>query len=209
MLKKNGFLFDTCYTSVLQRAIKTWYTISDQLDLNWINHQKHWRLNERHYGALQGLNKSETVEKHGEEQVLIWRRSYDVPPPALDVSDERHPRNDPSYRRLPGDALPNTESLKITVDRVLPFWHDTIAPAVLDHKHIIVVAHGNSLRAIVKHLSGMSEDEILKYNIPTAVPLVYEFDQDLNPQKYYYLLDEDELKRRQEAVAKQASARQK
>lgn len=176
MLKEKGFLFDTCYTSVLQRAIKTWYTISDQLDLHYISHHKHWRLNERHYGALQGLNKAETAAKHGEDQVLIWRRSYDVPPPALTLEDERHPQHSPLYYRLPSDALPSTESLKITVDRVLPFWHDTIAPAVLDHKHIIVVAHGNSLRAIVKHLSGMSEDEILKYNIPTAVPLVYEFD---------------------------------
>ena len=170
--------------------------------MNWIQHHKHWRLNERHYGALQGLNKAETAKKHGEDQVLIWRRSYDIPPPALEDNDERHPKFAPHYSRLPSDALPSTESLKITVDRVLPFWHDTIAPAVLDHKNIIVVAHGNSLRAIVKHLSGMSEDEILKYNIPTAVPLVYEFDQDLNPVKNYYLLDEDELKKRQEAVAK-------
>ena len=133
--------------------------------------------------------------------MLIWRRSYDIPPPALDDNDERHPKFAAHYSRLPTDALPNTESLKITVDRVLPYWHDTIAPAVMDHKHICIVAHGNSLRAIVKHLSGMSEDEILKYNIPTAVPFVYEFDQDLNPLKNYYLLDEDELKRRQEAVA--------
>lgn len=207
MLKEQGFQFDLAYTSVLQRAIKTYYTIADQLDINWIPHHKHWRLNERHYGALQGLNKAETTAKHGEEQVLQWRRSYDIPPPPLDFDDERHPRFAPQYQNLPNDALPRTESLKITVDRVLPFWHDTICPQILDDKNVIVVAHGNSLRAIVKVLNGMSEAEILKYNIPTAVPLVYEFDQDLNVLKNYYLLDEEELKRRQEAVAKQAAAR--
>lgn len=137
----------------------------------------------------------------------MWRRSYDIPPPELTLDDERHPRFAYQYQNLPADALPKTESLKTTIDRVLPFWHDTICPAILDHKQVIVVAHGNSLRAVVKHLSGMSEDEILKYNIPTAVPLVFEFDQDLTPLKSYYLLDEDEVKRRQEAVAKQASAR--
>lgn len=137
----------------------------------------------------------------------MWRRSYDIPPPELTLDDERHPRFAAQYQNLPADALPKTESLKTTIDRVLPFWHDTICPAILDHKQVIVVAHGNSLRAVVKHLSGMSEDEILKYNIPTAVPLVFEFDQDLTPLKSYYLLDEDEVKRRQEAVAKQASAR--
>ena len=196
LLREKGFHFDVCYSSVLQRAIKTYYTIADQLDLAWIPHHKHWRLNERHYGALEGLNKSETAAKHGEEQVLIWRRSYDIPPPELSVDDERHPRYAQQYQGLPQDALPCTESLKITVDRVLPFWHDTICPMVLDNKNVIVVAHGNSLRAIVKHLSGMSEEEILKYNIPTAVPLVYEFDQDLNVLKNYYLLDEEEVKRR-------------
>lgn len=178
------------------------------MGLHWIPHHKHWRLNERHYGNLQGLNKAETAEKFGEEQVLIWRRSYDIPPPPLELDDERHPRFAPQYQKLPTDALPNTESLAITVDRVLPFWHDTICPAILDNKNVIVVAHGNSLRAVVKHLTGMSEKEILAYNIPTAVPLVFEFDQDLVPLKNYYLLDDDELKRRQEAVAKQASAKQ-
>ena len=181
MLKEKGYTFDVAYTSVLQRAIKTYYSISDHLDLNWIPHHKHWRLNERHYGALEGLNKSETAEKHGEEQVLIWRRSYDIPPPALDLDDERHPRFREMYQSLPTDALPTTESLAITVDRVLPFWHDTICPAILDNKNVVVVAHGNSLRAIVKHLTGMPEDEILKYNIPTAVPLVFEFDENLIP----------------------------
>mmetsp|Transcript_7927 Transcript_7927/g.13304 ORF Transcript_7927/g.13304 Transcript_7927/m.13304 type:complete len:255 (-) Transcript_7927:137-901(-) len=203
MLKKRGYTFDVAYTSVLQRAIKTYYSIADQLDNVWIPHHKHWRLNERHYGALEGLNKSETAAKHGEEQVLIWRRSYDIPPPELELDDERHPRFAPQYKGLPADALPKTESLKTTIDRVLPFWHDTICPSILDNKQVIVVAHGNSLRAIVKHLSQMSEDEILKYNIPTAVPLVYEFDKDMNAISKEYLLDEDELKRRQEAVANQ------
>lgn len=207
MLKQRGFQFDLAYTSVLQRAIKTYYTISNELDLHWIPHVKHWRLNERHYGALQGMNKAETAKKHGEEQVLIWRRSYDIPPPELEFDDERHPRFSPIYQGLPADALPCTESLKTTIDRVLPFWHDTICPSVLDNKNVIVVAHGNSLRAIVKHLTQMSEDEILKYNIPTAVPFVFEFDKDLKPLDNYYLLDEDELKRRQEAVANQAKQR--
>jgi len=203
MLKDKGFSFDVAYTSVLQRAINTYYTIAGQLDLAWIPHHKHWRLNERHYGALQGLNKAETAKKHGEEQVLKWRRSYDIPPPELNLDDERHPRFAPQYQQLPTDALPRTESLKTTVDRVLPFWHDTICPSVLDHKNVIVVAHGNSLRAVVKHLTGMNEVDILKYNIPTACPLVFEFDENMVPLKNYYLLDEAELKARQEAVANQ------
>lgn len=176
MLKAKGFVFDTAFTSVLQRSIKTFYTMSDEMNLNYIDHHKHWRLNERHYGALEGLNKAETAKKHGEEQVLIWRRSYDIPPPSLEEDDERHPKFQPQYRRLSWDSLPRTESLKITVERVLPFWHDTICPAILDNKEVIVVAHGNSLRAIVKHLTGISEKDIVSYNIPTAVPLVFEFD---------------------------------
>jgi 2,3-bisphosphoglycerate-dependent phosphoglycerate mutase len=208
MLKDKGFThFDVAYTSVLKRAINTYYTISDELGMHWIPHHKHWRLNERHYGALQGLNKAETAAKHGEEQVLQWRRSYDIPPPELDLDDERHPRFLPQYQKLPIGALPKTESLATTVDRVLPFWNDTICPTILDNKNVIVVAHGNSLRAVVKHLTGMSEKEILSYNIPTAVPLVFEFDKELNPINNYYLLNNDELKRRQEAVAKQASAK--
>ena len=161
MLKKEGFSFDLAYTSVLQRSIKTYYTIADQLDLCWIPHNKHWRLNERHYGALQGLNKAETAEKHGEEQVLQWRRSYDIPPPELDLDDPRHPRFAAQYQGLPSSVLPATESLAITVDRVLPFWNDTLCPQILDNKNLIIVAHGNSLRAIVKVLKGMSEEEIL------------------------------------------------
>lgn len=197
MLRAKGFThFDVAYTSVLKRAINTYYTISNELGLHWIPHHKSWRLNERHYGALQGLNKAETAQKHGEEQVLIWRRSYDIPPPELELSDERHPRFAPQYQKLPVDALPKTESLAITVDRVLPYWNDTICPTIMDDKNVIVVAHGNSLRAVVKHLTGMSEKEILAYNIPTAVPLVFEFDQDLKPLKNYYLLDDAELKRR-------------
>jgi 2,3-bisphosphoglycerate-dependent phosphoglycerate mutase len=203
LLKEKGYDFDVAYTSTLQRAIKTYHNIAGELGCLWIPQQKTWRLNERHYGALQGLDKSETAAKHGEEQVLIWRRSYDIPPPELEMIDPRHPQFERMYRNLPIDVLPRTESLKTTVDRVLPFWYDTIAPDVLQGKNVIVVAHGNSLRAIVKHLSGMNEKEILAYNIPTACPLVFEFDEKLKPLKNYYLIDEKELKARQEAVANQ------
>lgn len=196
LLKEKGFTFDLAYTSVLSRAIMTYNNIAGELDLNWIPVQKSWRLNERHYGALQGLNKAETAEKHGMEQVLKWRRSFDIPPPELDVDDERHPKFDARYGHLPEDALPRTESLATTIDRVLPYWQDTICPSILENKNVIVVAHGNSLRAIHKHLSGLSNEEIIAYNIPTACPLVYEFDQDLKPLKNYYLLDEEELKAR-------------
>jgi len=157
LLKQNQFKFDVAFTSVLSRTIKTFNTIADELDLHYIPVNKHWRLNERHYGALQGLNKAETAAKHGEEKVLIWRRSYDIPPPELEENDERHPKNDPRYAHLPVDVLPRTESLKLTVDRVLPYWYDQICPAILEGQRVIVVAHGNSLRAIVKHLSGMSD----------------------------------------------------
>ena len=177
------------------------------MDSLWIPHHKTWRLNERSYGALQGLNKAETAEKHGEEKVLQWRRSYDIPPPALSLDDERHPSFDRRYGLLPPDVLPTTESLKITVDRVLPYWNDTICPQVMDGKRAVIVAHGNSLRAIVMHLAGMSEQEILAYNIPTACPLVFEFDENMKPLKNYYLLDDEELKARQEAVANQAKAK--
>lgn len=153
------------------------------------------------------MNKAETAEKHGEEKVLQWRRSYNIPPPELDLEDERHPRFAPQYQDLPLDALPRTESLETTIERVLPFWNDTICPSVLENKNVIVVAHGNSLRAVVKHLTGMSEPDIIAYNIPTACPLVFEFDQDMIPQNNYFLLDPEELKARQEAVAKQASVR--
>jgi 2,3-bisphosphoglycerate-dependent phosphoglycerate mutase len=207
LLKQNGFNFDLAFTSVLTRAIMTYNNIATELGCHWIPVHKHWRLNERHYGALQGLNKAETAAKHGEEQVTLWRRSYDIPPPELALDDERHPQHDPRYQGLPLDVLPKTESLKITVDRVLPFWYDKICPEVLSGKNVIVVAHGNSLRAIVKHLSQMSDTDIIKYNIPTACPLVYEFDETLKPIKNYYLLDEKTLKERMEAVANQAKAK--
>lgn len=170
--------------------------------------QRTWRLNERHYGALQGLNKAETTEKHGEAQVTQWRRSYDIPPPELDLNDERHPRFDIRYQNLPNDVLPKTESLETTIERVLPYWYDQICPQILNGQRVVVVAHGNSLRAIVKHLTGMSREEIIGYNIPTACPLVFEFDENLTPLKNYYLIDEAELKARQDAVANQSKAPQ-
>lgn len=203
-MKEKGFDFDQAHTSVLTRAINTWESIANQMGNAWIPTQKSWRLNERHYGALAGLNKAETAKKHGEEQVLKWRRSYDIPPPSLDLEDERHPRHDRRYSHLPQDILPCAESLKLTVDRVLPYWYDNICPQVIDGQRVIVVAHGNSLRAIVKHLTDMNETEILKYNIPNACPLVFEFDEVMRPVKNYYLIDEAELKARQEAVANQA-----
>ena len=195
------------FTSVLTRAIMTYNNVATELGCHYIPVTKHWRLNERHYGALQGLNKAETAAKHGEEKVMLWRRSYDIPPPELDIDDERHPRQDPRYQGLPLDVLPKTESLKITVDRVLPFWYDQICPRILEGQRVIVVAHGNSLRAIVKHLSQMSDADIIKYNIPTACPLVYEFDETLKPLKNYYLLDEKTLKERMQAVTDQAKAK--
>jgi len=207
LLRDKGYQFDLAFTSVLSRAIMTYNTIANEVGCNYIPIQRHWRLNERHYGALQGLNKAETAAKHGEDQVLIWRRSFDIPPPELEEDDERHPKNDPRYATLPLDVLPKTESLKLTIDRVLPYWYDQICPAVLEGKRTIVVAHGNSLRAIVKHLTKMSPEEIIKYNIPTAVPLVFEFDEQLKPIKNYYLLDEQELKKRMDAVAQQGKAK--
>lgn len=206
LLKQNNLGFDVAFTSVLTRAIMTYNSIATELNGHYVPVHKHWRLNERHYGALQGLNKAETAAKHGEEKVLEWRRSYDIPPPPLDENDERHPKYDARYQGLPLDVLPRTESLKLTVDRVLPFWYDQICPAILEGQRVIVAAHGNSLRAIVKHLSGMSDAEIIKYNIPTACPLVYEFDQNLRPLKNYYLLDEKTLKERMQAVANQGKA---
>ena len=163
-------------------------------------------MNERHYGGLTGLNKAETAKKHGEKQVLIWRRSYDIPPPELDLDDERHPRFDKRYSHLPLAVLPSTESLKITVDRVLPYWYDHICPQIIEGKRVLVVAHGNSLRAIVKYLNNMSEEEIINYNIPTGIPFVYEFDDNLKPLKNYYLLDEEVLKKKQQEVANQGKA---
>jgi 2,3-bisphosphoglycerate-dependent phosphoglycerate mutase len=189
LLKDGGYVFDIAYTSVLKRAIRTLHIALDRLDLLWIPVVKNWRLNERHYGALQGLNKAETTARHGEAQVKIWRRSYDIPPPPLSADDPRHPSHDPRYTRLDPDDLPLTESLKDTVARFLPYWHDTIAPAIQGGQRVIIAAHGNSLRALVKYLDGVSEADIVELNIPTGIPLVYELDDDLAPLRHYYLGD--------------------
>ena len=204
LMKEAGFEFDLAYTSVLKRAIRTLWLALDEMDLLWIPVYKTWRLNERHYGALQGLNKAETAQKYGDEQVLIWRRSYDIQPPALTADDERFPGKDPRYADLTDDELPYTECLKDTVARFLPFWHETVVPAIKSGKKIIIAAHGNSLRALVKYLDNISEEEIVGLNIPTGIPLVYELDDDLKPIKHYYLGDPEEAKRKAEAVANQA-----
>jgi 2,3-bisphosphoglycerate-dependent phosphoglycerate mutase len=203
ILKEEGFDFDIAFTSVLKRALRTLWLCLEGMDRLWIPVEKNWRLNERHYGALQGLNKDETAEKHGEEQVLIWRRSYDIPPPALEKTDERFPGNFPAYKDVDEADLPTTESLKLTVDRFLPYWFDTIAPTIKSGKKVLIAAHGNSLRALVKYLDNVSEEEIIKLNIPTGVPLVYELDEDLRPIKHYYLGDADEIAAKAAAVAAQ------
>ncbi len=202
-LKKEGFEFDLAFTSVLKRAIKTLNTVLDQMDQLWIPVQRTWRLNERHYGGLQGLNKSETADKYGEAQVKIWRRSYDVPPPVLAPDDERCPGRDRRYADVPKADLPLTECLKDTVARFLPAWHETIAPAIKSGKRVVIGAHGNSLRALVMYLDNISEADILELNIPTAMPLVYELDADLKPIKSYYLGDPEKVKAAMDAVAKQ------
>jgi 2,3-bisphosphoglycerate-dependent phosphoglycerate mutase len=207
LLKEGGYVFDVAYTSVLRRAIQTLWTILTEMNLEWIPVANAWQLNERHYGALQGLSKSETAEKFGEAQVKIWRRSYDVPPPALELTDERHPKFDPRYASLTPEELPATESLKITLDRVLPYWHSTLAPAIKSGRRVLVAAHGNSLRAMVKYLDHISDAEIVELNIPTGVPLVYELDDDLNPIRHYYLGDADEVAKKAAAVANQGSAK--
>jgi 2,3-bisphosphoglycerate-dependent phosphoglycerate mutase len=189
LLKEGGYVFDQAYTSVLKRAIRTLGIALDTLDQLWLPVTKDWRLNERHYGALQGLNKAETAAKHGDAQTKIWRRSYDIPPPPLTPDDPRHPSHDPRYGSLPPSDLPLTESLKSTVARFLPYWHATIAPAILTGQRVLVAAHGNSLRALVMYLDGVSESEIVELNIPTGIPLVYELDDDLKPVKHYYLGD--------------------
>lgn len=204
LLKDEGYLFDVAFTSVLKRAIRTLWLVLDEMDLMWIPVQRSWRLNERHYGALQGLNKAETAEKHGEDQVYIWRRSYDTPPPALELSDERHPKHDPRYAELSEDQLPATECLKDTVARVLPYWEEKIAPVIKSGQKVLIAAHGNSLRALVMMLDNMSEEEIPKLNIPTGIPLVYELDENLKPIKHYYLGDPEAAKKAAEAVANQA-----
>jgi 2,3-bisphosphoglycerate-dependent phosphoglycerate mutase len=189
LMKDAGFVFDLAFTSVLKRAIKTLGIALDEMDELWIPVTKHWRLNERHYGALQGLDKAETAAKHGEDQVKIWRRSYDIPPPRLTPDDERHPGHDPRYADLSPEELPLSESLKDTVNRFLPYWHDAIAPAITSGKRVLIAAHGNSLRALVKYLDKVSDQEIVELNIPTGIPLVYELDEMLRPLRHYYLGD--------------------
>ena len=189
LLKDGGYTFDLAFTSLLKRAIRTLWIALDQLDLMWIPVTKDWRLNERHYGALQGLNKAETTAKHGEAQIKIWRRSYDIPPPPLAMDDERHPSRDPRYRGLDLKQLPLTESLKDTVERFLPYWHEAVAPAIRSGTRVIIAAHGNSLRALVKYLDNVSEADIVELNIPTGIPLVYELNDDLTPIRHYYLGD--------------------
>ncbi len=202
-LKSEGFKFDIAFTSVLKRAIRTLDITLDEMDLMWIPVIKNWRLNERHYGALQGLNKAETAEKYGMDQVKLWRRSYDVPPPVLDENDERYPGKDPRYADMDKKDVPLTESLKLTVDRFLPYWHETIAPVIKSGKKVIIAAHGNSLRALVKYLDNISEQEIVELNIPTGIPLVYELDASLKPIKHYYLGDQEAINAAINAVAKQ------
>ena len=206
-LKENGFVFDVAFTSVLKRAIKTLWLTLEEMDLMWIPVHRSWRLNERHYGDLQGLNKAETAAKFGEEQVLIWRRSYDVPPPDLERSDPRYPGHDPRYRDLRESEIPLTECLKDTVARFLPYWTETIAPTIKSRKKVIIAAHGNSLRALVKYLDQMTDEAIIKLNIPTGLPLVYELDENLSPLKHYYLGDPEEVKKAMDAVANQGKAK--
>ncbi|ABB23389.1 2,3-diphosphoglycerate-dependent phosphoglycerate mutase [Pelodictyon luteolum] len=206
LIRAEGIVFDVAYTSVLKRAIRTLWSVLDEMDQMWLPVHKSWRLNERHYGALQGLNKTETSQKYGEEQVLVWRRSYDTPPPALGRDDERWPGADPRYRGMAEGEIPLSECLKDTVARFLPLWHETIAPQIRSGKSVAIVAHGNSLRALVKYLDNISEDDIVGLNIPTGIPLVYELDDDLKPLKSYYLGDQDAVKQAVAAVAGQAKA---
>ncbi len=203
VLKAQGYSFDVAYTSVLKRAIRTLWVALDEMDLMWIPVYRSWRLNERHYGALQGLNKSETAAKFSEEQVLIWRRSYDTRPPSLEKTDERNSENDPRYRDLDKKDIPLMECLKDVVERVLPYWHETLAPVIRSGQRVIISAHGNSLRALVKYLDNISDEDIVRLNIPTGIPLVYELDDGLRPVKSYYLGDPEEIRKATEAVARQ------
>jgi 2,3-bisphosphoglycerate-dependent phosphoglycerate mutase len=207
LLREGGFRFDVAYTSVLKRAIKTLWLALEELDQMYLPVHKSWRVNERMYGALQGLDKSETAARHGEAQVKIWRRSYDIPPPAMPTSDEGWPGRDPRYANLSKPEIPVAESLKDTVARFLPYWESEIAPALREGKRVLLAAHGNSLRALVKHLDGVSDEEIVELNIPTGVPLVYELDDDLKPISHRYLGDPEAIKRAAEAVAKQGATR--
>ena len=203
LLRDEGFVFDVAYTSVLKRAIRTLWSVLDEMDLMWIPVYRSWRLNERHYGGLQGLDKSETAAKYGDDQVLIWRRSYNICPPELNKDDERYPGNDPCYKDLGEADLPLTESIDSTVKRFIPYWSDVIKKDIKAGKKVLIAAHGNSLRALVKHLDNVSEEEILKLNIPTGIPLVYELDENLAPIKHYYLGDPEAIKKAAEAVANQ------
>jgi 2,3-bisphosphoglycerate-dependent phosphoglycerate mutase len=206
LMKAEGYEFDVAYTSVLKRAIRTLWIATDEMDLLWVPVVRSWRLNERHYGALQGLNKAETAARHGEAQVKIWRRSYDIPPPPLTEHDERHPARDRRYANLPRHLLPLTESLKDTVHRFLPYWHDTIAPSIESGSRVLIAAHGNSLRALVKYLDNVPESEIVELNIPTGIPLVYDLDSTLKPVRKYYLGDQEAAARKAAAVANQGKA---
>jgi 2,3-bisphosphoglycerate-dependent phosphoglycerate mutase len=206
-LREGGYIFDLAITSVLKRAIKTLWIALEEMELEWIPVTNAWQLNERHYGALQGLNKAEMAVKFGEAQVKIWRRSYDVPPPALELDDPRHPRFDPRYAGLKPEELPGTESLKITLERVLPYWHSTIAPIVKSGKRLLIAAHGNSMRAMVKYLDNISDEAIPELNIPTGIPLIYELDAKLKPIKSYYLGDPEAIRKAAEAVANQGKAK--
>jgi 2,3-bisphosphoglycerate-dependent phosphoglycerate mutase len=207
LLRDGGFTFDLAYTSVLKRAIKTLWIVLETMELEWIPVTRAWQLNERHYGALQGLNKAEMAAQYGEAQVKIWRRSYDVPPPPLELADPRHPRFDRRYAALAADELPRTEALKETVARMLPFWHSTLAPIVKAEQRLLIAAHGNSLRALVKYLDHISDEAIPELNIPTGIPLVYELDADLKPITHYYLGDEEMVKQAAAAVAAQGKAK--
>ncbi len=206
LLKKEGFAFEYAFTSVLKRAIRTLWIVLDHMDLMWIPVERSWRLNERHYGALQGLNKKETAKKYGEEQVYIWRRSYDVPPPPLTEDDPRWPGRDPRYKGLKKEEIPFTECLKDTVNRFIPYWNERMLPVLKEKDTVIIAAHGNSLRALVKYLDNISDDEIPKLNIPTGVPLVYEFNEKLEPINHYYLGDPEEIRKKTELVADQGKA---
>jgi len=207
LLKQEGYTFDAAYTSVLKRAIRTLWIILDEMDLMWVPEKKSWLLNERHYGALQGLNKAEMAAQYGEEQVQKWRRSFDIPPDPLAESDPRYLGNDPRYASIEKGKFPATECLKDTVARVVPYYNDEIAPKIKDGKRVIIAAHGNSLRALVKHLDNVSDDQITQLNIPTGIPLVYELDNDIKPMKHYYLGDPESVRAAQEAVADQGKAK--
>ena len=206
VLRDEGYDFDIAFTSVLKRAIRTLNIVLEEMDRQWLPVVKHWRLNERHYGALQGLDKAETAQKEGEEQVHIWRRSYDIAPPALEDGDERFPANEPQYREVDPHVLPHTECLKDTVERFIPYWFDNIAPQIRDGKRVLIAAHGNSLRALVKYLDGISDEDIPDLNIPTGLPLVYELDEELNPLESFYLGDEARVRKATEAVKNQGRA---